>query len=32
VADHLSPPKDLEAFWTTRPARLSSQRCYQQAA
>ncbi len=29
VADHLSPPTAMAAFWTARPAKLNSQRCYQ---
>ena len=32
VADHLGPPESLAQFWTDRPQRLNSQRCYQQAA
>jgi hypothetical protein len=28
VADHLSPPPAMAAFWAARPAKLSSQRCY----
>jgi hypothetical protein len=29
VADHLSPPDTLAAFWRARPGKLTSQRCYQ---
>ena len=32
VADRLSPPDARNAYWSARPARLSSQRCYHQAA
>jgi hypothetical protein len=32
VADRLSPPEQRERYWSARPQRLSSQRCYQQAA
>lgn len=32
VADHLSPAGERDRFWSTRPERLSSQRCYHQAA
>ncbi len=32
VADHLGPPQPREQFWQTRPAKLSSQRNYHQAA
>jgi hypothetical protein len=32
VADHLGPPQPREQFWQTRPAKLSCQRHYHQAA
>lgn len=32
VADHLSPPNTRQQYWANRPARLSSQRNYHQAA
>ncbi len=32
VADRLSPAGDRDRYWADRPKRLSSQRCYQQAA
>ena len=31
VADHLGTPDDRNPYWTSRPGRLNSQRCYQQA-
>jgi hypothetical protein len=32
VADHLSPADQRDRYWSNRPTRLSSQRCYRQAA
>lgn len=32
VADRLSPADHCDPYWTSRPRRLSSQRCYHQAA
>jgi hypothetical protein len=32
VADYLSPVEERDRYWSARPERLSSQRCYHQAA
>jgi hypothetical protein len=32
VADHLSPAEQQASYWSNRPQRLCSQRCYHQAA
>jgi hypothetical protein len=32
AADHLSPTDQQDRYWSARPQRLCSQRCYQQAA